>query len=247
MSQLSITTTQNVNINFNTASVGERILAYLLDVVVWVAYVIVFFVVLFPLTGFERVIDSLDGWSQNAVYGFFFLPVMFYTLYMESFFEGQTIGKRVMRTKVIKIDGYQAGFGDYLIRWLFRIVEVSGIMGIVGLIALMVSKKSQRIGDLAAGTAVISLKNDININHTILREVANNYVPVYPLVIKLTDNDVRIIKETFDNSYKVADFEMMDKLQAKIENVTGIKSVSKNSLTFVDTVLEDYNYYTRNM
>ncbi|TRW27430.1 RDD family protein [Flavobacterium zepuense] len=247
MSQLSITTTQNVNINFNTASVGERILAYLLDVVVWVAYVIVFFVVLFPLTGFERVIDSLDGWSQNAVYGFFFLPVMFYTLYMESFFEGQTIGKRVMKTKVIKIDGYQAGFGDYLIRWLFRIVEVSGIMGIVGLIALMVSKKSQRIGDLAAGTAVISLKNDININHTILREVASNYVPVYPLVIKLTDNDVRIIKETFDNSYKVADFEMMDKLQAKIENVTGIKSVSRNSLAFVDTVLEDYNYYTRNM
>jgi len=247
MSQLSITTTQNVNINFNTASVGERILAYLLDVVVWVAYVIVFFVVLFPLTGFERVIDGLDGWSQNAVYGFFFLPVMFYTLYMESFFEGQTIGKRIMKTKVIKIDGYQAGFGDYLIRWLFRIVEVSGMMGIIGLIALMVSKKSQRIGDLAAGTAVISLKNDININHTILREVASNYVPVYPLVIKLTDNDVRIIKETFDNSYKMADFEMMDKLQTKIENVTGIKSVSRNSLAFVDTVLEDYNYYTRNM
>jgi len=247
MSQLSITTTQNVNINFNTASVGERILAYLLDLLVWIAYMVVLFAIVFPLTGFEEVIDGLDGWSQNAVYGFFMLPIMFYTLFLESLMEGQTIGKRIMKTKVIKIDGYQAGFSDYLVRWLFRMIEVTSIMGVIGLITLMTSKKTQRLGDMAAGTAVISLKNDITINHTILREVANNYVPVYPLVIKLSDNDVRIIKETFDNSYKSADFEMMEKLQVKIETVTGIKSVSKNAMAFVDTVLEDYNYYTRNM
>jgi len=247
MLQLSITTTQNVNINFNIAAVGQRVLAYLLDIVVITAYNIVMFLIVFPATGLEAFADGLDGWSKGAIYLVFFLPVMFYTLVQETFFDGQTIGKRILKIKVIKIDGYQAGFGDYLIRWLFRMVEVNYIMGIVGLIAMNRSKKSQRLGDMAAGTAIISLKNDITINHTILKDIGSNYVPVYPLVIKLSDNDVRIIKETYDTSYNTADFEMILKLQHKIEAVTGIQSVSQNATAFVDTVLKDYNYYTQNM
>ena len=67
------------------------------------------------------------------------------------------------------------------------------------------------------------------------------------MVIKLSDNDVRIIKETYETSLKSADFVMISKLQAKIEAVTGIKSVSANATAFVDTVLHDYNYYTQKM
>ena len=247
MPQLSITTTQNVNINFNTANVGERVVAYLLDVVVIAAYYFVIYFLIGQLFNGSRLLDGLDNWSIMAIHSVISLPVLFYTLLLESFFEGQTIGKRIIKIKVIKIDGYQASFGDYLIRWLFRIVEVTGIMGIVGLIAMNTSKKTQRIGDMAAGTAVISLKNDITINHTILRDIGSNYVPVYPLVIKLSDNDVRIIKETYDTSYQTADFDMILRLQEKIETVTGIKSTSLNATAFVDTILKDYNYYTQNM
>jgi uncharacterized RDD family membrane protein YckC len=64
---------------------------------------------------------------------------------------------------VVKIDGYQAGFGDYLMRWFFRIIDFSSFYGLVGLIAVVSSKKAQRLGDMAAGTAVITLKNKINI------------------------------------------------------------------------------------
>ncbi|KGO87840.1 transporter [Flavobacterium rivuli WB 3.3-2 = DSM 21788] len=247
MPQLSITTTQNVNINFNTANVGERVVAYLLDVVVIAAYYFVVYFLIGQLLDVTRMVNNLDQWAIIAINGVVSLPVLLYTLLLESFFEGQTIGKRIMKIKVIKIDGYQAGFGDYLIRWLFRIVEVTGLMGLVGLIAMNVSKKTQRIGDMAAGTAVISLKNDVTINHTILRDIGSNYVPVYPLVIKLSDNDVRIIKETYETSYQTADFDMILKLQEKIENVTGIKSTSLNATAFVDTILKDYNYYTQNM
>jgi len=247
MPQLSITTTQNVNINFNTANVGERVVAYMLDMVVIAAYYFVVYYIIGNLLDVTRMINTLDQWTIIAINGVISLPVLLYTLLLETFFEGQTIGKRIMKIKVIKIDGYQAGFGDYLIRWLFRIVEVTGIMGLVGLIAMNMSKKTQRIGDMAAGTAVISLKNDITINHTILRDIGSNYVPVYPLVIKLSDNDVRIIKETYDTSYQTADFDMILKLQHKIETVTGIKSTSLNATAFVDTVLKDYNYYTQNM
>jgi len=247
MSQLSITTTQNVNINFNTASVGQRVLAYLIDVVIILAFTIVVQFVIFPILDIDDYLEETDVWTSRAIYGLAFLPIMFYALVLESMMDGQTIGKRILQIKVIKIDGYQASFGDYLIRWIFRIVEVTYIMGIIGLITLIVNKKTQRFGDMAAGTAVISLKNNININHTILREIGSNYVPQYPLVIKLSDNDVRIIKETYESSYNQTDFEMIQKLQHKIEAVTGIKSVSQNATAFIDTVLKDYNYYTQNM
>jgi uncharacterized RDD family membrane protein YckC len=247
MSELSITTTQNVNINFNAASVGERILGYLLDLVVKGAYLFVIYLLLFAVLDMEAYFDGLDQWSLAAIGLLFYLPVMFYSIVQESLFEGQTIGKRIMKTRVIKIDGYQASFGDYLIRWLFRTIDVSIGMGIVGLVTMMVNNKTQRLGDMAAGTAIITLKNDITINNTILTEIQEDYVPTYPLVIKLSDNDVRIIKETYEASMKAADFEMIKKLQDKIEAVTGIKSLANNATGFVDTVIKDYNYYTQKM
>jgi uncharacterized RDD family membrane protein YckC len=247
MSQLSITTTQNVNINFNTAGVGERVIGYLIDFVIYIAYAVAMFSVIFPITGIESFLEDQDPWSQRAVYVVAWLPMMFYALLCEIFLDGQTVGKIIMKTKVIKIDGYQSSFGDYVIRWIFRIVEVTPPMCIIGIIVLIINKDDRRLGDLASGTAVISLKRDISINHTILREIDTRYKPVYPLVIKLTDNDVRIIKETYEASYRQADFNMMQKLQYKIEHVTGIKSVSANATAFVDTVLNDYNYYTQNM
>lgn len=246
MSQLSITTTQNVNINFEAASLGERILAYLLDLVIWIAYSVVLSIIL-NLTDFDSLLSGMDNWSVMTIYTILYLPVIFYALVMESLLEGQTVGKKVMKIKVIKIDGYQAGFGDYLIRWIFRLIEVTPPFSFISVIAMMVNKKTQRLGDVAAGTAVISLKNKININHTILRELNNDYIPVYPLVIKLSDNDVRIIKETFETSIKNTDWNMIQKLQDKIESVTGIKSTSANATSFIETILNDYNYYTQKM
>jgi hypothetical protein len=177
----------------------------------------------------------------------FFFPVLIYSVTLESIFEGQTIGKRLVKIKVVKIDGYQASFGDYLIRWLFRIVENNMLGGLIGLVAMIVNSKTQRMGDMAAGTAVITLKNNISIDHTILEEIGEAYVPIYPLVIKLSDNDMRIIKETFLVAEKKNDFETIDKLTKKIESVTGIKNQSRFQIDFIKTILKDYNFYTQNM
>ncbi|WP_445455080.1 RDD family protein [Flavobacterium sp. HNIBRBA15423] len=246
MSQLTITTTQNVTINFTAASVGERLLGQVLDLLVIIAYSVVAGYVI-DYSGLGNYISSMDYWSEMAVYIVIYLPVFFYTLIQESLWEGRTIGKRIMKIKVIKIDGYQAGFGDYLIRWLFRLIEVLPPLTVVGLIAIIFNGKNQRIGDMGAGTAVISLKNNININHTILQEVNEDYVPIYPLVIKLSDNDMRIIKETFEIAVKNRDYSTLIKLREKVIAVTGIKNQSGNDQDFIRTLLKDYNFYTQNM
>ena len=246
MTQLSINTTQNVNINFTAASVGDRILGQLLDSLVKIAYgITVYFIV--QIFSLANLFDGLDQWSIIAIISLIGLPVMFYSLIQESLWEGQTIGKKIMKMKVIKLDGYQASFGDYLIRWLFRLIEISIGNGVIGLIAIVASSKNQRLGDMAAGTAIISLKNNININHTIIQDINSDYLPTYPLVIKLSDNDVRIVKETFETAVKQKDFVTLSKLANKISSVTGIKNTSGTDSDFIRVVLKDYNFYTQNM
>jgi hypothetical protein len=115
---------------------------------------------------------------------------------------------------------------------------------VVGLISLVTSNKSQRLGDIAAGTAVISTKNKINISHTILEELSDDYVPKYPTVVKLSDNDARIIKETFQSSLATNDFATISKLRKKINEVTEIQYDDLTDKEFIKKVLKDYNYYT---
>ncbi|MGH2666361.1 RDD family protein [Flavobacterium sp.] len=247
MSELSINTTQNVNINFTAASVGERILASFLDLLIKAAYGIVVFYIFFYWIGLSDKMAEMDYWSAVAITIIIYFPVLIYSITLESIFEGQTFGKKIVKIKVVKIDGYQAGFGDYLIRWIFRVIEKNSIFILIGIIAMAVNKKVQRIGDMAAGTAVITLKNSITINHTILEELGSEYVPTYPAVIKLSDNDIRIIKDTFDVARTNGDFETISKLCRKIEAVTGIKSQSKIESDFIRIIIKDYNFYTRNM
>ncbi len=243
MDQVAINTTQNVNINFNLASFADRMLGYLIDEIIKFAYILTIALLLSYLdfTG------DMDQWSIMAIYIVFFIPAIFYSLFLETILEGQTIGKRVMKTKVVKIDGYQASFGDYLIRWVMRLVDIYSNSAIVGIIAIVSSKNSQRLGDMAAGTAVISLKNKYTIDSTILENIGEAYQPVYPLVVKLSDNDARIIKNSFTIASKKLDTETLRKLRMKIEEVTGCKNVSGNDIDFIKTVLKDYNFYTQSM
>jgi uncharacterized RDD family membrane protein YckC len=248
MVELQINTTQNVNINFTAASVGERILAWGIDWLFKIAYIIVTYQIMFKLLKFDVMVEDMDNWSQIAVFLMFYLPVIFYSLLFETLLDGQTPGKRIIKIKVVKIDGYQASLADFVIRWIFRIVDLNMLSGVVALIAIITSPKNQRLGDMTAGTAVITLKNNVNISHTILEDLKQDYVPTYPMVIKLSDNDARIIKDTFKTAKKSKDYKTLIKLRTKIVEVLELKDVKHNTdHEFIDTILKDYNYYTQNM
>jgi len=248
MVELQINTTQNVNIKFTAASVGERILAYGIDWLFKIAYAIVVYQIMFKLLKIDELVKDMDNWSQAAVFITFYLPVIFYTLIFETLLDGQTPGKRILKIKVVKIDGYQASLSDFIVRWIFRIVDLNMMSGVVALIAIITSPKNQRLGDMTAGTSVITLKNNVNISHTILEDLKQDYVPTYPMVIKLSDNDARIIKDTFKTARKSKDYKTLIKLRTKIVEVLELKELKHNTdHEFIDTVLKDYNYYTQNM
>ena len=95
---------------------------------------------------------------------------------------------------------------------------------------------------------IVSEKNKNNFAYTVkVRDTSKEIDKIVERAEVNVNTIHNIIKETYDASYKTADFDMITKLQTKIETVTGIKSVSQNATAFVDTVLKDYNYYTQNM
>ncbi|GAB5399790.1 MAG: hypothetical protein Aureis2KO_13750 [Aureisphaera sp.] len=239
MAEIQINTTQNVKINYTAAGAGERLLAFIIDGAIKWGYLIVVGMVF-------GAFDNMDEWSQIAINTILSLPVVFYTLTLELMLGGQTIGKRAMKIRVVKIDGYQATLTDYVVRWFFRIVDIY-IFGL-GFFFIAFSKQSQRIGDMATGTSVISLRDKVNISHTILENLKAGFKPTYPTVIKLSDNDARIIKETFINARASKDYPTLIKLRDKIMEVTEIKERKHSSdIEFIDVILKDYNYYTQAM
>ncbi len=245
MSQIAINTSQNVNINFTIASVGERMLAFIIDLLIKVAYAVIIFYLFFNVFDLGYLLAGLDQWSVMAVYIVLTFPIYIYPVVLESLMEGQTPGKKLMKIRVVKIDGYQASFGDYLIRWMFRLIDTS-FVGVIGLISMIVSKNNQRLGDIASGTAVISLKNNINISHTILENIHESYVPSFPQVIALSDNDMRIIKDNYTKALKVDDRQIISRLSDKIKSILKLEidPAKMTERQFINVVIKDYNYYT---
>ncbi len=241
MANLAINTTQNVNLNYKIASIGERMLALLIDL-------FIFFVYLFAINLITSALGTaiVDKVTVFGIQQLLFLPVMFYSLAMHVLFNGRTVGKMILKTKVVKLDGSPVHWSHYMTRWMLRLVDIWTFACAIGLLTLIFSEKRQRLGDMAAGTVVISTKNAVRISHTILEEVTNTHEPTFLNVTKLSDKDVRLIKETYLIALGSNDFKTMKALRLKVESLLETNS-SLYDKQYINAVLKDYNYYTQNM
>jgi uncharacterized RDD family membrane protein YckC len=98
--------------------------------------------------------DSLSGDRQSALSAVILGWALYYYFALESG-NGQTVGKRLMKLRVVCADGRPAGMREIAVRTILRVVDGIGVY-IVGLIVMLVTgERRQRIGDLAAGTIVV--------------------------------------------------------------------------------------------
>ncbi|MGJ8684192.1 MAG: RDD family protein [Nonlabens sp.] len=238
MSNTNVNTAQNVNINYNVSSLGHRIVALLIDLVIMGLYqTIINYIGL----GFESMVNdnTFFGVSQ-----FLLLPIAFYSLFFNIVFGGRTPGKFIMKMKVVKIDGSPARWSDYLVSWLLRPIDIWFTSGSVGIMSIIFTEKKQRLGDSASDTIVIDARKKTKISHTILEDVDEHYEPTFLMVNNLSDNDVNEIKEIYRLAAESRDFKALNQLRDKVEELLHIKSELRDGI-FIRTVLKDYTYLTQ--
>ena len=238
MEEFQIETAQNVGINQNVAHLGDRILAYLLDSLIIFVYLVLIMMLLISLD-----LDPGDSW---ALYLLASLPAFLYYVLLETFWDGQTVGKFAMKTRVVRIDGSKATFANFFVRWILRIVDVSLTSGGVAVLSILIRGNGQRVGDIAAGTTVISEKRKLSIDDTILKDVAPNYVPTYSQVTVFNDSEMQIIKSLYDKAKRHGQHNVILGLHDRLVKVMQVVP-QENPIDFVEVVIKDYNYYTQNM
>jgi uncharacterized RDD family membrane protein YckC len=242
MQTIEIQTSQNVNIEYPVASVGDRVVAGLIDQLIMIGYLIAFIIFYIWLLNFTEVSPF---YYPVAYFVVLFLPLFFYHLLCETFLNGQSFGKKIMKMRVVKLDGTQAGIGSYFLRWILAPIDIYFTYGSVGLVTMIINGKGQRLGDLAAHTTVVKLKAETKLDDTILRVTPTNYEVKFPQVSALSDKDISLVKEVLDLNYKKPDIlvytNILNKTKEAIEKKIGV-SANLHPLTFLDTVLKDYNY-----
>jgi uncharacterized RDD family membrane protein YckC len=142
MSNISLQTPQNVTIDYTLASSGERAAAFILDtIIIWA------WSTACSLLGIAFFGDEGEGLFY--VIFLLILPVVFfYHLALEHLWQGQSIGKRILKIKVVKLNGELPSNNELLLRWAFRMVDVASSFTFLAAILIITSKNKQRLGDI---------------------------------------------------------------------------------------------------
>jgi uncharacterized RDD family membrane protein YckC len=252
MLQVKLDTGFNIEVDFMIAPFIKRFLAWLIDYVILVAY----FMIISRLVriGQEATWD-FPVWSLVLIA----LPALFYFPLTEIFLNGQTVGKKTMQIKVISSDGGQPSISQYIIRWLFRIIDFpswilpsiafgelpwwTAIFLFGGIGCLIGTPYSQRIGDIVAGTILIDTRNRTSWEDTVFTELTDDYQPRYPQVMQLSDKDINTLKGIISAVRKKSDYDLSIRIAARIRSKLHIED-DQDSLDFLQTLLKDYNYYS---
>lgn len=231
MENILIGTTQNVNLKTESAGLGKRTIAFIIDNLI----IIGFFLILSFINGFTNII----GFQYLSI--FFAIIYFFYNFIFEVIANGGSFGKTSQKIRVVKITGESASIIQYFIRALFRPVDM--VMG-VGLVLMMFNDRNQRLGDLVAGTFVVKISKDISIEDTILANLEENYEPFLTRsqIEKLTPQHIETIKKIYEEAIKTRKYEHFLKMHAKVLEITGVQH-DLIPLDFIKRVIKDYTYY----
>lgn len=167
---VAVTTPENISFEYQLAGPFRRLPALLLDI----AFRYLFLFALVVAFGFLGVVSFIPFsgalFSAFVVVGIFLLS-WFYGLFFEAWWNGQTPGKRILGLRVVSVDGRPINGVQATIRNFVRVADFfpyastltfsseSGIFVIptflVSLTCMLMTRRFQRLGDLAAGTMVV--------------------------------------------------------------------------------------------
>jgi uncharacterized RDD family membrane protein YckC len=232
MSQITIVTAQNVTLKIELANIGDRFLAAIIDFLIKLG-------VTFLLMILSKFILSDVDWF----YGLMVLILwVFYSLVFESFMRGQTPGKRLMKIRVARLDGDQLTFGAVFLRWIFKMIDFPFFAWpAIGICAIVVTEKHQRLGDMVAGTILVSTKTRTDFEDTFYTAIGPDYLPSFPQAERLTSREAEVIKHVLHLYHENDQYDMVAMAAEQLKKVLEVHP-NMDDLSFLKTVLKDYNY-----
>ena len=234
MQIIRVRTTQNVFIDYPVGSVGDRILAYLLDRLILIVYSVA---VLAAFTKLE--IETSYLWLI-----FFGFPWLFYSLLFEIFMDGQTPGKKALKIKVVRLDGTPPTIGDYLLRWIFAFVDIFILSGAVAVVMVAMGGKGQRLGDVVAGTAVVKLlEHEQVVSQKVFVEPEEQYTPVFSQVVSLSERDIELVQRALEANRDQGNMQPVIVVTDKIKSLLNIET-DMTQVKFLYTIIKDYQTIT---
>ncbi len=241
MKTIDIVTSHNVTIEYQLASVLDRFLALLIDMVL----LLVWFLFSYLLTS-----DLGNHWE--TWFSLLFTPFFFaYHLCCEIFFGGQSLGKKALHIKVVRLNGQNPRISDCFMRWVFRIIDIGGTVGALAALFASASDKGQRLGDMIAGTVVIRLNpsNRYTIQDILsIRSTAAHGEPQYPQVVRFTDEDMLLIKNTLERVKlypNESHHRMVETLTRRVCEDLQVPEPKDDKAVFLRMLLQDYIVLTR--
>lgn len=255
MSNISINTAFNIELDFVLAPVIKRILAYCIDFILMIIYM---YAMKTLVHGNSSIYDSDFVGLDILVVSF---PMLIYSLITELTMNGQTLGKKIVGIRVMSLEGGEPTVGQFILRWVTKFFEwpmlfgfvvlsgpylilytlLTGVLGIALVITIAVTAKGQRLGDLLAGTTVVNTKTKFNVHDTVFMDMSASYVAKYPQVMQLSDNDINTIKRIVENGYNNKKTQLYSRVVYRVTEVLKIQSTGYD-YEFLNTLLEDYNY-----
>jgi uncharacterized RDD family membrane protein YckC len=238
MSTIRIPTSFNIDLEFEIPEFHRRLLAWIIDYSIIVLYWIVAYRIAMALmTEYTSETNDLVVIALELTA----IPSLLYFLLSEIWMNGQTIGKKVMRIRVINMNGGKPSYGQFIIRWLLRPVDFAITFCLGGLLSVIFTRYAQRLGDLAAGTILISTNTKAGLDETIFMDVTQDYVPQFPQVMQLSDRDLNTIRSLLERAKGNDSLHIADTAAEKIKTVLKIDTTLP-PIEFLETLLKDYNY-----
>ena len=221
-------TNQNIEIELELASVGDRIVAFIIDALIMIAYMFLMGIIVGGV--------NADGFTI-FILG---VPLFFYSLLFEVFGHGQSPGKRVRNIKVVKVLGSTPSLGGYILRWMFRLVDIYLLYGGIGTVTIAASKNAQRIGDMVAGTTVIKVR-EIGSAQAFAMRVPEDHKVKFTSAKMLSDNQIELMEKALAMHKTHGNKQGIEKLAIKLKQKLSVES-DLNDLDFLRAVIDDYEY-----
>ena len=231
MENVSINTSQNVQISYPLAGLSDRIFAFMIDGVIVTSLTIVIVIILI----FSGALDTAPFTFLLAT-----VPAFFYHLLMELTMNGQSIGKKSMNIKVVKLNGSQVSLGGYLLRWIIRPLDIT-FYGGVAILCIAVGGKGQRLGDMAAGTTVIKLNKSGFLKDHAISRIDEYYIPVFHNADVLLASHINLIDKAIKAKLEMLDNRPVEVIAAKTKQMLDITTTLPD-LKFLHTIVKDYHH-----